>query len=208
MSGRCEPGVCLSETSATGAAARGAAGSATASVTDVRQRLAAVKRAPQIDDINEIENLQGSYGYYASKMLWDEVVDLFTDDGTVEIGRRQRLCRQGRHSRYLLSLSGGEQGPLEGVLNDHFQLSRSCSRRRRPDGQRPVAAVSDDRRLGQSWLGRQLGEGVCENEYVQENGVWKIRALRWFAGFVAPYEERLSRTPTRKRSRATRWGAA
>jgi hypothetical protein len=188
VSGRCEPAVCLVETSTTGAA-RGVAGSATASVADVRSRLAAVQtRATRIDDINEIENLQGSYGYYADKMLWDEVVDLFADDGTLEIGPSGVYVGKDSIRRYLLSLSGGKQGPLEGVLNDHFQLQ-------------PIITVADDGLTAKGrWRlflmtgvsgagsGGNWGEGVYENEYVNENGVWKIRALHWFANFVAPYE--------------------
>ncbi|HWN37612.1 MAG TPA: nuclear transport factor 2 family protein [Gammaproteobacteria bacterium] len=189
VSGRCEPGVCLVETSATGAAARGAAGAASASVADVRSRLAAVRgRAARIDDVNEIENLQSSYGYYTDKMLWDEVVDLFADDGTLEIGPSGVYAGKDSIRRYLLSLSGGKQGPLEGVLNDHFQLQ-------------PIVTVADDGLTAKgrwrlflmsgvsgSGSGGNWGEGVYENEYVKENGVWKIRALHWFANFVVPYE--------------------
>ena len=189
VSGRCEPGVCLVETSATGAAARGVADSATASIADVRSRLAAVQgRAVRIDDVNEIENLQGSYGYYTDKMLWDEVVDLFADDGTVEIGPSGVYVGKDSIRRYLLSLSGGKQGPLEGVLNDHFQLQ-------------PIITVASDgltakgrwrlflmNGVSGSGSGGNWGEGVYENEYVKENGVWKIRGLHWFANFVAPYE--------------------
>jgi hypothetical protein len=191
VSGRCEPGVCLVETSATGATARGAAGTAgpSASVADVRSRLAAVHaRAVQIDDVNEIENLQGSYGYYTDKMLWDEVVDLFADDATLEIGPSGVYVGKDSIHRYLLSLSGGKEGPLEGVLNDHFQLQ-------------PIITVAGDgltakgrwrlflmNGVSGSGSGGNWGEGVYENEYVKQNGVWKISALHWFADFVAPYE--------------------
>ena len=145
-------------------------------------------RAARIDDVNEIENLQSSYGYYTDKMLWDEVVDLFADDGTLEIGPSGVYAGKDSIRRYLLSLSGGKQGPLEGVLNDHFQLQ-------------PIVTVADDGLTAKgrwrlflmsgvsgSGSGGNWGEGVYENEYVKENGVWKIRALHWFANFVVPYE--------------------
>ena len=152
-------------------------------------RLANVEtRAARVDDINEIETLQGSYGYYTDKMLWDEVVDLFADDGTLEIGPSGVYVGKDSIRRYLLSLSGGRQGPLEGVLYDHFQLQ-------------PIVTVADDGRTANgrwrlflmtgvagSGSGGNWGEGVYENEYVKENGVWKIRKLHWYATFVAPYE--------------------
>jgi hypothetical protein len=189
VSGRCEPGVCAVETKGTGPAARSPAASPSGSAEDARARLAAVQaRAERIADVNAIQNLQGSYGYYADKMLWDEVVDLFADDGTIEIGPSGVYAGKDSIRRYLLSLSGGEQGPLEGVLNDHFQLQ-------------PIVTVAEDGMTAKGrWRlflmtgvtgagsGGNWGEGVYENEYVKENGVWKISKLHWFANFVAPYE--------------------
>ena len=189
VSGRCEPGVCSVEQRGTGAAARSPAASPAGSVEEARARLAAVQaRAAHVADVNAIQNLQGSYGYYADKMLWDEVVDLFADDGTIEIGPSGVYVGKDSIRRYLLSLSGGKQGPLEGVLNDHFQLQ-------------PIVTVADDGLTAKgrwrlflmtgvsgSGSGGNWGEGVYENEYVKENGVWKIRSLHWFANFIAPYE--------------------
>ena len=192
VSGRCEPQVCVeSEPEGGGAppppvepeqdpAARAAA---------ARARLAAVEaRTTRVADVNAIQNLQGSYGYYTDKMLWDEVVDLFADDGTLEIGPSGVYVGKDSIRRYLMSSSGGMQGPLEGVLNDHFQLQ-------------PIVTVADDGMTANgrwrlflmtgtsgSGSGGNWGEGVYENEYVKENGVWKIRKLHWFANFVAPYE--------------------
>jgi hypothetical protein len=194
VSGRCEPGVCeavpeLARTATVGAPAADSAQEAGARVDAARSRLAAVvARTTRIDDVNEIENLQGSYGYYTDKMLWDEVIDLFAEDGTLEIGPSGVYVGKDSIRRYLMSLSDGRQGPLEGVLYDHFQLQ-------------PIITVADDGQTANgrwrlllmtgvagSGSGGNWGDGVYENEYVKENGVWKIRKLHWYATFVAPYE--------------------
>jgi hypothetical protein len=197
VSGRCEPGVCAAEPVAAAAARRtqaatdGAAASGTVAerVASARSRLRAVEqRATRVDDINAIQNLQSSYGYYADKMLWDEIIDLFADDGTLEIGPSGVYVGKESIRRYLYSLSGGRQGPLEGVLNEHFQLQ-------------PIITVADDGQTAKgrwrlflltgvsgSGSGGNWGEGIYENEYVKENGVWKIQKLHWYANFIAPYE--------------------
>jgi hypothetical protein len=193
VSGRCEPEVCIDTESDGGGAPTPVAAPAqdpSARTAAARARLAAVEaRATHVADVNAIQNLQGSYGYYTDKMLWDEVVDLFAADGTLEIGPSGVYAGKDSIRRYLLSLSGGTQGPLEGVLNDHFQLQ-------------PIVTVADDGMTANGrWRlflmtgvsgagsGGNWGEGVYENEYVKENGVWKIRKLHWFANFVAPYED-------------------
>jgi hypothetical protein len=192
VSGRCEPEVCVVENerqSPLASAVGVGGGDETTRLAAARSRLDAVEeRAMRIHDINDIQNLQGSYGYYTDKMLWDEVVDLFADDGTLEIGPSGVYVGKESIRRYLMSLSGGKQGPLEGVLFDHFQLQ-------------PIITVADDGRSAQgrwrlflmtgiagSGSGGNWGEGVYENEYVKDNGVWKIRELHWYATFVAPYE--------------------
>jgi hypothetical protein len=194
VSGRCEPGVCdapqaTRRPSVTAQSALGGQPGDAARVAALRPRLAAVeRRTGRLDDVNELENLQGSYGYYTDKMLWDEVVDLFADDGTIEIGPSGVYTGKDSIRRYLMSLSNGAQGPLEGVLYDHFQLQ-------------PIITVAQDGQTANgrwrlflmtgtsgSGSGGNWGEGVYENEYVKQGGVWKIRKLHWYATFVAPYE--------------------
>jgi len=173
----------------TGLAAPQSSQDPTARVAALRERLAKVEtRTTRVADIDAIENLQGSYGYYTDKMLWDEVLDLFADDGTLEIGPSGVYVGKDSIRRYLYSLSGGKQGPLEGVLFEHFQLQ-------------PIVTVAAD---GQSAKARwraflmtgvfgsgsagNWGEGTYENEYVKQNGIWRISKLHWYATFIAPYE--------------------
>jgi hypothetical protein len=192
VSGRCEPGVCVAPPAESAASAQAPASSEPVSaerVASVRARVASLEaRTARVDDVNAIENLQGSYGYYTDKMLWDEVVDLLSDDATLEIGPSGVYRGKASIRRYLDALSGGKQGPLEGVLFDHFQLQ-------------PIITVAPDGQTAQgrwrlflmtgaagSGSGGNWGEGTYENEYVKQNGVWKLRTLHWYATFVAPYE--------------------
>jgi hypothetical protein len=158
-------------------------------IATARARLAAIEaRASGVADINALENLQRSYGYYVDKMLWEQVLDLFTDDATLEIGLSGVYHGKASIRDYLYDLSGGVEGPLEGVLYDHMQLQ-------------PVITLADDglsakarwralllTGISGSGSGGSWGEGPYENEYVKEDGVWKISKLHWYATFIAPYE--------------------
>jgi hypothetical protein len=160
-----------------------------ARVAALRERLAKIDtRSARVADIDKIENLQGSYGYYTDKMLWDEVLDLFSTDATLEIGPSGVYVGKDSIRRYLYSLSGGKQGPLEGVLNEHFQLQPIVTVA--ADGQSAKARWRAFLMLGVNGAsdGGDWGEGTYENEYVQQAGVWKISKLHWYATFVAPYK--------------------
>jgi hypothetical protein len=158
-------------------------------IAAAQARLAALEqRSARIDDLNTIENLQRSFGYYLDKMLWEQVLDLFADDATVEIGTSGIYAGKDSIRAYFYGISGGIEGPIEGELFEHMQLQ-------------PIVTVAED---GNSAMGRwralimtgtsgsgsggQWGEGPYENEYVKDNGVWKISKLHWFGNFLVPYE--------------------
>lgn len=154
-----------------------------------RERLTALEsRAVRIDDINEIENLQRAYGYYFDKMLWDHVVDLFADDGTIELGMSGVYVGKNSVRNYLSSLSNGRQGSIEGVLYNHMQLQ-------------PIITINPDGRTAsgrwRAWVltgvsgsgsGGNWGEGPYENTYVKDDGVWKIQSIHWYGNYLVPYE--------------------
>jgi len=152
-------------------------------------------RAERVQDIDQLRNLQAAYGYYVDKALWDDVVDLFAENGTMEIGLNGVYVGKNSIRKYLYSLTGGKPGLRPGELNNHFQLS-------------PVITLAADGQTAQArWRGviqygvfgkgsgGDWGEGIYENEYVRENGVWKLKSLHFYTKFYAPYEGGWTKAP-------------
>src|SRR5215469_6811810 len=79
-----------------------------------------------VEDTLAIRNLQHAYGYYLDKYLYDEVVDLFADDGQVMFIGGVYKGRAGSArlytGRFRKRFTGGANGPAHGRLLDHPQL--------------------------------------------------------------------------------------
>lgn len=139
-----------------------------------------------VEDAQDVKRLQRALGYYFDKALWDEVADLFTDDGTIELGLDGVYIGRERVREYLYTLGGGQSGLREGQLNETFQLMPVISVD--PSGQTAKGRWRAILMLGQYGVKAQWGEGQYENEYQKVGGVWKIKKLHWFQTFVIPYE--------------------
>ncbi len=57
------------------------------------------------------------------------------------------------------------------------------------DGRSATARWRDHAMLGQYKKHAEWRDGVYENSYVREGGVWKIKSLHLYVNFVAPYEK-------------------
>ena len=159
-----------------------------------RVQLIATKAA-RVSDIDQLRNLQAAYGYYVDKAMWDEVTDLFSDTGTMELGLNGVYAGKASIRKYLYSLTDGKPGLRPKEINNHFELSPVITLA--PDG---TSAKARWRGLIQGGVfgkgsGGDWGEGIYENEYVKENGVWKIRTLHFYLKFYAPYEGGWTKAP-------------
>src|SRR5688572_10019982 len=86
-------------------------------------RIAALEeRKSLVEDANAIERLQAAYGYYTDRGLWDEVADLFADDGTIEIALDGVYVGKPRVRDYLYAYGGGRRGLADGKLDEHLQV--------------------------------------------------------------------------------------
>ena len=161
------------------------------------------QEAERLRDASAVKKLQRAYGYYLDKGYWRDAADLFADDATFEYGVDGIYVGKARILEYLVRQGGGNIGPglPYGQYNRHMQLQ-------------PVVHVAADGRTARArW--RELGmtgqykahaewsDGIYENDYINQGGVWKIAALHFYPNFVAPYEggwARLGEVPADWRS--------
>lgn len=67
-----------------------------------------------LEDIHAIRTLHFKYGYYMDKCLFDEIVELFSDDA--EIRFMNGIYRRRAGARRMYGGASGLQGPAHGML--------------------------------------------------------------------------------------------
>jgi hypothetical protein len=158
---------------------------------ETRRELVALKaqvqalklQAQKTQDWTAIANLQATYGYYVDKMRWDDAADLFAKDSTLEIAGRGLFEGQDRIRTYLHAL-----GKLEhGTLFNHMQLQPVINIE--PDGTSAKARWRTFMQVGHLGKEARWGEATYENEYVKEEGIWKIRKLHGFITFYVEFDK-------------------
>lgn len=160
----------------------------TARLAALSERVAQLEqRKSLVEDANAIERLQHAYGYYVDRGLWDEVANLFADDGTIEIALDGVYVGKQRVREYLYALGRGRQGLQPGELNEHLQVMPVITVA--PDGLTAKARWRAITLTGQHGGDAFWGEGPYENEYVKDGGVWKIKTLHWYQALYVPYEK-------------------
>jgi hypothetical protein len=170
---------------------------------DLKKTVASLQReVVRLSDQDEVRKLQYKYGYYLDKCLYKEVADLYADnaDTCVEfLGGRfhgkdgvKRLY-VGRFSKAFVA---GRNGPVHGFLLDHPQLqgivdvsedgihAKGRFRSLMQAGTHESVAGIHPRGNVQWWEG-----GIYENEYIKEDGVWKIWRLKYFPFWHATFEK-------------------
>lgn len=145
------------------------------------------QRKVRIEDINAIERLQHALGYYADRALWDEVANLFADDGTLEFALDGVYVGKARVREYLYARGEARRGSAEGQIFTQLLLMPVITLA--PDGRTAKARWRTIGLLGTLGRAAFWAEGPAENEYVKENGAWKIKSLHWYQALLVPYAE-------------------
>ncbi|HUK02257.1 MAG TPA: nuclear transport factor 2 family protein [Steroidobacteraceae bacterium] len=142
-----------------------------------------------VEAIDKIQRLGRAFGYYTDKGYFGEAADLFTEDGTFQWGA-DGVYKGKARIRELLTRHGG--GSLKeppglpfGRLNLRMQLQPMVSIS--ADGNSAHARWREWGLLGEYKKWASWGDAVMEDDYVRQNGVWKIAARRYYLNFEAPY---------------------
>jgi hypothetical protein len=176
--------LCISSSSTVGLAQQ-AQSASLARLAELEARLDSLEReVALLEDTKAVKRLQRAYGYYVDKALSRDVTALFSRNATAEIGGfgvfvgKQRV---GELYEYLLG-----DGLREGQLNNHMIIQGVVHVA--ADGLTAKGRWRALIQLGQHGESATWAEGPYENEYVKEDGVWRISKLHWYQTLAAPYE--------------------
>lgn len=150
------------------------------------------EKVARIEDVEAIKVLQRAYSYYLEHGMFNEIIELFSED-TVSIETGSTGVYLGKEGvRKHFSPSDVNPNWL------HVTMPMSAIITVDPDGNTakgrwygwicgalPVAGVN------RAFF--QLG--VYENEYVKENGKWLFKKLQYCRIFQSPYEDGWVKTP-------------
>ena len=154
----------------------------------VRQQILELDaRLARLEASREIRKLQRAFGYYVDRGLWGQAAALFATGGSIEIGADGIYRGPARIEEYLRRLHGGQDGLVYGQLNEWVTLQPLVTVA--ADGRSAAARWRDLGMLGQYKSHAEWRDGIYENTYVLEGGVWKIDRLHLWVNFVAPYEK-------------------
>lgn len=137
--------------------------------------------------IRAVKRLQHALNHYREAGQWDEAARLFTSGATAQVGTQQFSgpAQILAHLQAQVLDGTGRRRLGEADLNTHLALS-------------PVVTLDWDGRVARgrwhelSMTGRfgshaNWANGIYENEYVEEDGVWKIRRLHYYPSFAGAY---------------------
>jgi hypothetical protein len=134
-------------------------------------------RVDRLNDEDRVRNLQSAYGYYQDRKMWDDVVDLFADDGVVEVGGQDVWRGKAGIRRWLDTM--GPAGLRHGQLNDRVQFDVTVEIA--PGGNEAWARGIELGMLGEADQQKGWWEvATFRNRFVKEGGTWKVRELRRF----------------------------
>ncbi len=169
---------------------------------DLERRVAALEHElGRANDREAVRQLQFKYGYYMDKCLFSAIVDLFADDARLYFMGGLFKGKEGARRLY----GGATQlnGPVDGLLFEHLivqdivdvtpdrQSAKGRFRTFMQGGVHETNANKPPNIPPAFWEG-----GVYENEYVKEDGVWKIAVFNYRVVWQADYETGWAKSPT------------
>ena len=171
-------------------------------ITALEAKLAELEtRLARREDELDVRSLQYLYGYLIDKCMYDQVVDLFAEDGEVRFFGGVWYGKAGVARLYIdrfrKRFTHNTNGPINGFLLDHPQIQtiitvshdgRTAQLRGRSMMQagRHKDFTDPSKGLGvrQWWEG-----GLYENTYVKgDDGKWRFKVLNYFPHWHADFD--------------------
>ncbi|MEJ0035507.1 MAG: nuclear transport factor 2 family protein [Gammaproteobacteria bacterium] len=140
-------------------------------------------RVQNLNDESAVLNLQSAYGFYFDRKMWDDVADLFTANGTMEL-EQQGVYASAKSIRHALE-QFGPPTLKDGELNDNPQLDTIVTIA--ADGRSAKARGMQFSMTGVNNVGARWGTSIFENTYVKQGDAWKIASVHLYPRMKADY---------------------
>src|SRR5262245_40273057 len=138
------------------------------------------------EDIRAVKHLQISYAQFAQFGLWSEMASLFTSDAEAVYGGARLRGRAAIRGHLFTTWGKGREGLPPGGL--HTMLEDAPVLNLSADGKTAKGRWREFSMIGQLGGTARWEQGISENEYVKEGGVWKISHLDYHEVTAGPYE--------------------
>jgi hypothetical protein len=173
--------ICLSALSVIGGEIREYSGNS------LQERIDRLEAGVQAEEsIRAVKRLQHTFSHYLDQGLWDDVADLFAEESLLEMSQRGAYIGKP-HIRRALETFYGPPPLRRGELFDHINLATVVTIA--TDGHSAGARTSQLSMLGLNGEYALWEEGIYENEFIKQGGVWKIKSVRYFPKFAADYDK-------------------
>jgi len=137
--------------------------------------------------VRAVKRLQNTYSHYLDAGLWADLGDLFTENATGRFAGEAVTGRLNLEKRVMAEAGRTAPGLSEGQLNAHIVLQPIITLG--ADGRSAKGAWHEVALLGSFGAAASWRGGIYENEYVLENGVWKISRVQFFEQYRGSYDE-------------------
>lgn len=138
----------------------------------------------RVEAVRAVKNVQRRYAQLSQFGRWPEMAELFARTGEVQWGD-ERVPGRSAILAWLSANARGIDGVQPGSL--HTQLIDQPLVNLSPDGRTAKARWMGMRFLGDGKGGAWIEGGLYENDYVLEEGAWKIAALRYHPQYQGDY---------------------
>jgi hypothetical protein len=137
-----------------------------------------------VESVRAIKRVQYAYGHYVELGLWNDFADLFTEDAVTNYQQGVR-GKDAIRQLFFQQVGQGKLGLSEGRIYPHilFQpVITLAPEGRTAKGRWRILAMLGGYGGSATWY-----SGVYENEYVLEDGAWKIKLLHSEPKVTAAY---------------------
>lgn len=141
-------------------------------------------RVESVESIRAIKRLQYAYGHYVELGLWNDFADLFAEDAVTNYQSGVR-GKDAIRRLFFEQVGQGKLGLADGRIYPHILFQPVINLA--PDGRSAKGRWRILAMLGAYGGSATWYSGVYENEYVLEDGVWKISVIHSEPKVTAAY---------------------